>query len=202
MHRRAQFPVLRWIALLWLAVWIPVMVRAYGWVNFLHECDVAVILTAIGFWYPNALLFSSQLVGALVPDILWCLDAFWRLFSGHNLIGGTEYMWDSSVSLIARLSSLYHVALPVLLIWAVLRTGYDRRAAWTQMGIFGALLVASRFAPADLNLNFAYLDPLFHRSWGAAPEHLAVIMAGALVAFFPAHWIFCRYLPAAENHGA
>jgi len=199
MHRQARFPVLRWVGLLWLAVWIPITAKNYGWVNFLHECDIAVILTVIGLWYSNALLLSSQAVGILVPDILWCVDVGWRLLSGHNWIGGTEYMWDSHFPLYVRLLSLFHVALPIVLIYAVARVGYDRRGMWLEMGIFAALLAASRFAPAALNINFAFLDPILHRAWGSAPEHFALIMAGALVAFLPAHLIFRGVMPAAEN---
>jgi hypothetical protein len=201
MHRQARFPVLRWVGLLWLAVWIPITAKNFGWVNFLHECDVAVFLTAIGLWYSNALLLSSQAVGMLVPDFLWCVDAGWRLFLGHHLIGGTEYMWDAQFPLVARLLSLFHVVLPIVLIYAVARTGYDRRGMWLQMGIFAALLAASRFTPAVLNINFAFLDPILHRSWGRAPAQFALIMAGALVAFLPAHLIFRRFLPVAGSGG-
>jgi hypothetical protein len=202
MHRQARFPVLRSVGLLWLAVWIPITAKNYGWVNFLHECDIAVILTAIGLWYSNALLLSSQAVGILVPDILWCVDAGWRVLSGHNWIGGTEYMWDSRFPLYARLLSLFHVALPIVLIYAVARAGYDRRGLWLEMGIFAVLLAASRFTPAALNINFAFLDPILHRSWGRAPAQFALIMAGALVAFLPAHLIFRRLLPAPESSEA
>jgi hypothetical protein len=199
MPRQEPFPVLRWVGLIWLAVWIPVTAKNYGWVNFLHECDVAVILTAIGLWYSNALLLSSQAVGTLVPDFLWCLDAAWRLFSGHNLIGGTEYMWDARFPLAARLLSLFHVALPIVLIYALARVGYDRRGVWLQLGIFAALFLASRFSPQDLDINFAFLDPLKHRWWGLAAGQWIVIMAGAVVAFFPAHWIFRKFAPDAGD---
>jgi hypothetical protein len=171
--------------------------KYYGWVNFLHECDVAVILTAIGLWYSNALLLSSQAIGILIPDFLWCVDAAWRVLLGHHLIGGTEYMWDARFPLWVRLLSLFHVALPLILIYAVARRGYDRRGVWLQLGIFGALLGASRFTQADLNINFAYLDPITHRWWGPAPLHFAIIMAGAMVAFFPVHWIFLSVMRAA-----
>jgi hypothetical protein len=89
------------------------------------------------------------------------------------------------------------VVVPIVLIYAGARTGYDRRGLWLQMGIFAVLLAASRFSPAALNINFAFLDPILHRSWGSAVTHFAVIMAGALAAFLPAHWIFRRFLPAA-----
>lgn len=199
MPRQERFPVLRWVGLIWLAVWIPITAKNYGWVNFLHECDVAVILGVIGIWYSNALLLSSQAVGILVPDLLWDLDAGWRVFSGHHLIGGTEYMWDTQFPLVARLLSLFHVALPIVLIYALVRVGYDRRGVWLELGIFAGLFAASRFTPASLNINFAFLDPILHRSWGGAAAQFGVIMAGALVAFFPAHWIFLRLLPVAEN---
>jgi hypothetical protein len=196
-HRQNLFPVLRWVGFVWLLVWIPVNAKYYGAVNFLHECDVAVILTAIGLWYSNALLLSSQAIGILIPDFLWCADAAWRVLLGHHLIGGTEYMWDTQFPLWVRLLSLFHVALPLILIYAVARRGYDRRAIWLQLAIFAGLLEASRFTPADLNINFAYLDPITHRWWGPAPLHFAIIMAGAMVAFFPVHWMFLRFMPAA-----
>jgi hypothetical protein len=196
-HRQNLFPVLRWVGLFWLLVWIPVNAKYYGAVNFLHECDVAVILTAIGLWYSNALLLSSQAIGILIPDFLWCVDAAWRVLLGHHLIGGTEYMWDAQFPLWVRLLSLFHVALPLILIYAVARGGYDRRGVWLQLGIFAVLLGASRFTPTDLNINFAFLDPITHRWWGPAPLHFAIIMTGAMVAFFPVHWMFLRFMPAA-----
>ncbi|MGB6545399.1 MAG: hypothetical protein WBE97_07215 [Candidatus Acidiferrales bacterium] len=197
-HRQQLFPVLRWVGLIWLAVWIPVNAKNYGWANFLHECDVAVILTVIGLWYSNALLLSSQAIGILIPDFLWCVDAAWRVTLGHHLIGGTEYMWDTQFPLAVRLMSLFHVALPILLIYAVARVGYDRRGVWLQLGIFAVLLAASRFTPPALNINFAFLDPILHRWWGPEPLHFAIIMAGAVVAFFPVHWAFLRLMPAGE----
>ena len=38
-------PVLRWGAALWLIVWVPAYWRTWGAVNFLHFCDIGVILT-------------------------------------------------------------------------------------------------------------------------------------------------------------
>src|SRR5713226_3660511 len=120
-------PWLRWGAAAWLAVWVPVYWRSYGALNFLHLCDIAVLLTCIGLWSGNSLLLSSQAVGAILPDLAWCLDAGWRLFFGRHLFGGTEYMWDVRTSLLARALSLFHVFLPLILWWSLRRTGYDRR---------------------------------------------------------------------------
>ena len=81
---------LRWLALLWLLVWFPVYWHAWGPANFLHLCDVAVILTCIGLSTNNALLLSSQAVSSVVIDTLWALDvAAWLLFRRH-FVGGTQ----------------------------------------------------------------------------------------------------------------
>jgi len=48
---------------------------------------------------------------------------------------------------------------------------------------------------AELNMNYAYRDPVFHRAWGPAPAHLAMIFI-PLVAliYWPTHlllrWMF------------
>ncbi|MFL5373599.1 MAG: hypothetical protein ACJ78T_06385, partial [Myxococcales bacterium] len=64
-EREHPFPRARWAALLWLLVWMPVYASVWGFANFLHLCDVAVILTCAGLWTGSALLLSSQAVSSL-----------------------------------------------------------------------------------------------------------------------------------------
>jgi len=98
----------------------------------------------------------------------------WHLLTGRFLIGGTDYMWDTRYPLWVRLLSSFHIGFP----WPCLgmrKVGYDRRALALQAAIAAALFVIGRFLPPELNLNYAYRDPLFHRAWGPAPVHLALI---------------------------
>ena len=88
-------PLVRWFALPWLAVWLPVNVYAWGWQNMMHFCDIGAILACIGIWMQNPLLVSSQALSSLFVGLLWSLDIAWRLATGHHVIGGTEYMWDT-----------------------------------------------------------------------------------------------------------
>jgi hypothetical protein len=190
-------PWIRWAAVLWLLVWVPTYGIYWGWANFLHFCDVAVLLACFGFLRGNALLLSSQAVSSLVPDLLWCLDAGWRLLTGRNLVGGTEYLWDARVPLWVRLLSLFHVVLPLLLVLALRRTGYDRRGWALQSSIAAALLVVSRFVAPALNLNFAFADPIFHRALGPAPVHLAIILFTTVgIIYWPTHRLLARLFPA------
>lgn len=193
---REPFPVLRWVALGWVLVWLPVYVRVWGWANQLLLCDAAVILACIGVWRGSRLLLSSQAVSALFAGLLWALDVGWRLVAGRHLFGGTEYLWDARYPEWVRLLSLYHVALPGVLLWTLRKTGYDRRGLAAQSGIAAVLLVVSRFLPPELNLNFAYRDPLLHRAWGPGPVHLGVIFLGLVaVVYVPAHLLLCRVFP-------
>ena len=191
------FPTwVRWVSLVWLAVWIPTYALYWGWANFLHLCDVAVLLTCIGFLRSDVLLLSTQAVASLVGDLLWCLDSGWRLFAGRHLTGGTEYMWDTRFPTWVRLLSLFHVFLPVLLLAALRRAGYDRRALLLQSAIAMFLLVASRFLRPTRNLNYAFADPIFHRAFGPACVHLALIFAAMSgIIYWPTHVLLARAFP-------
>ena len=192
------FPVLRWVALLWTIVWLPTYIRVWGWANLLHLCDIAVLLGCAGLWWGSAALISSQAVSSLVAGIFWSVDIAWRLTTGRFLVGGTDYMWDTRVPLWARLLSSFHIGLPLALLWALRKTGYDRRALALQAAIAAALFVASRFLPAGYNMNYAYQDPLFHRSWGPAPVHLTVIFVFTVAfIYWPTHLFLSWIFPAA-----
>ncbi|MGH9701267.1 MAG: hypothetical protein ACRD52_17645 [Candidatus Acidiferrales bacterium] len=186
----------RWASILWLIVWFPVYVRAWGAVNFLHLCDIAVILACAGLILENSLLLSSQAVSSLLIDFIWTLDAAWRLILGRHLVGGTEYLFDAHVALGVRLLSLFHIALPVILVWALFRTGYDRRGLALQSAIALIAMAASRWASAAANINYAFRDPFFHRAWGPAPLHIAVMFVVlAAGAYWPTHLALKRLFP-------
>ncbi len=184
------------MGLAWLAVWVPVYLKYWGWDTFLLWCDISVVVACAGLWRGSALLLSTQALATPTAGLLWGLDAAWRLLFGAHLTGGTEYMWDARYPLWVRLISLFHILLPVLLLWTVGRVGYDRRALAVQTGIAGALLIASRLAGPQRNLNFAFLDPLLHRSWGPAPLHLVVILSVlVIVLYWPTHAVLARVFP-------
>ncbi|MFZ3217652.1 MAG: hypothetical protein WA192_16455 [Candidatus Acidiferrales bacterium] len=184
---------LRWSALVWLLIWIPAYWYAWGPGNFLHLCDIAVILACVGLWTNNALLLSSQAVSSVLIDAVWTLDVAARLLFGRHLIGGTEYLFDAGSPLWTRLLSLFHVALPFVLLWSLGRLGYDRRGWKLQSVILLPVLVASRFVTPDQNLNFAVSDPFFHRTLGPVPLHLTLtFLFLVLVVYFPTHLLFRR----------
>jgi Zn-dependent protease len=122
------------------------------------------------------------------------------LLLGRHLVGGTEYMWDSRFPLFVRLLSLFHVFMPVVLLWSLRRVGYDRRGWKLQSAILAGLLVSSRLCDPALNLNYAFSDPIFHRAWGPAPVHVAVMFVAIVAIFYwPTHLFLAWIFPAARE---
>jgi hypothetical protein len=196
----ASFPRLRWMALAWLVVWVPIYWYYWGGQTFLLLCDVSLALGCLGLFSGDALLVSTQAVATPMVGMFWAADLGWRFFLGHHLMGGTEYMWDTRFPLWTRLASFFHLALPFVLIWALRRLGYDRRAWLAQSGIAATLLAASRLVDPARNLNFAFRDPLFHRSLGPAPLHLTVIFVVLVVVLYgPVHLALARSFPAPQR---
>lgn len=193
------FPVLRWVVLVWFAAWLPAYWHYWGWRNFLQLCDVAVFVVVVGFWIGSSLLLSSQAVGFPVIALVWTADVAWRLLTGTHLIGGTEYLWDAQYPLWLRLLSLYHIVLPLLLLWSLRRTGYDQRGWKLQAVIALAAMIAAAVLAPGLNYNMVERDPLLGRTWGPTPLHIAFIWTVlAAVVYFPTHLLLQRIFKAAR----
>lgn len=172
------YPRLRWLALAWLLIYLPSYGTAYGAMNFLFLCNLGVVLTAVGLILGNQLLVSTQALAAPAIGLVWALDAGWHLLTGSFIFGGTAYMWDPQYPLFTRLLSLYHVLWPLLVLWCVRTKGYDRRSWPTQTALAAAALLASRLlTEREVNVNYAFADPLFQLQLGPAPLHLAIVLA-------------------------
>ncbi len=183
------FPIwIRCAAVVWLAIWIPAYWRTWGAANFLHLCDIAVFVTCAGLLTNSALLISSQAVGSLLVDLAWMIDAGWHLARGRGLLGGADYLFDANYALWVRLLTLFHVVMPVLLLWALARIGYDRRGWLLQCAIALVGFIAARFTIPAQNINYAFTDPFIHRSWGPPAAHVIISwLFMAVVVYWPTH---------------
>lgn len=188
--RRGTYPW--WVRVpytLFVAVLVPVYWHHYGPGNFLWFSDIALFAVLIALWTGNRLVYSMMAVGVLPLELLWTID----FVTGGNLIGLAAYMFDPTSPLYLRGLSLFHLALPPLIIWMLVVQGYDRRAVWAQT-LLGWLVLPLTWlltAPAD-NINWVHgigpdavqiLPPLLH---------LAVYMALLPVGYLPAHWLLTR----------
>lgn len=180
--------------LAFLAILVPVYLEAYGPVNFLYFCDIALLLTGAALLREDRLLASVAAVGIVLPQLLWCLDFACGLL-GWFPIGMTSYMFDASLPLHLRALSLFHGWLPLLLLWMVSRLGYDPRAfrywwaiAWAAMLIAFFLVPATAsdsFTPANVNYVYGLDGP---QTWMPAGAWLALMLVAVpLVVTLPTH---------------
>ena len=147
----------RWLKLgytAWFLVWVPVYWIDNGPANFLWLCDVANFVLLAAIWLESSLLISSQAVSVLLIQLAWIVDFGTRLVAGFHPIGGTEYMFESARPLFGRLLSLFHVFIPILLLYALWRLGAR----------------PPRLAPADLDLLAGAAAELLDRRAAGQPQ--------------------------------
>ena len=178
-------------------VLVPVYWVERGPANFLWASDIALLVTVAALWRESRFLASMMAVGVLLPEFGWNLDFFLRLASGADLVGlnATGYMFDPDYPRLLKVLSLFHVFLPVLLVWLVARLGYDRRALPAQTLLAWVLLpVCYAFTAPERNLNWVF-------GLGNPPEallpgmwHVLLLMfAFPLCLFYPAHRLLLRF---------
>jgi hypothetical protein len=169
----------------------------YGWRNFLWFSDIAFIGAVPALWLESAALASVLAVAVLVPEILWNVDFAGRLLLRRRITGLTDYMFEPERPLLLRGLSLFHVPLPLVLLWMVWEYGYD-----ASIGLTGALVLAavvlpwSRWvSPPEKNINWTY--GLGSAGTKLAPSiYLALLYAGFVIfVFIPTHLALERLFP-------
>jgi|SRR5215469_14245650 len=139
----------------WLAAWMPLYWKQYGLQNFLFFCDMGNLLIGLALWLESPLIFSWQACGLLLFQVLYTIDLAGALLTRRHLIGGTEYMFDLGIPLAVRLLSLFHVAMPPLLLWAIWELGYDRRGWKLQTLTAWIIVPINYFWRPGLDVNWA-----------------------------------------------
>lgn len=123
--------------------------------NFLWFSDIAMILTVPALWFESSLLASMLTVGVLLPEVFWNIGFFCRLLTGKRLGGLTDYMFDAGLPRYLRALSLFHVFLPLLLLWMVGRLGYAEQALiWQTVLAWIVLPLTYWFVDPKLNVNW------------------------------------------------
>jgi len=196
-----------WIKVLWtvcVIAWIPVYWRQYGPQNFLFFCDLGNLFITAGLWMESALIFSWQASGLLLFQTLFIIDLAGTFLSGRHWIGGTEYMFDPHIPLSIRLLSLFHAVTPPLLLWAIIRLGYDGRG-WKYQTLTAWIVVPiNYFWRPEYDVNWAR-GPFF-REQHLVPGLtylLAYLIVVPVSIYYPTHrfllWLAGRWFGGRGN---
>ena len=174
---------------LYVAITLPVYFKKYGPGNFLWFSDIALIITVAALWLESSLLASMMLVAILLPELIWNIGFFTGLLIGKPIFGLADYMFDTDKPLYLRALSLFHIFLPVLLLWLVSRLGYDSNALIAQTCVAWIVLPLTYWLtdPAE-NINWVH-GPAEKKQTRLPPLlHLALLMLTfPLLIYFPTH---------------
>ena len=174
---------------LFVCVLVPVYWIHYGPSNFLWFSDIALLLSIPALWFESALLASMGTLSVGALELAWIVDFLVRLTTGVSLTGLSAYMFNPKTLLSIRALSLFHIVLPILLIWMVYRLGYDSRAlaAQTLVAWFILPLCYLLTKPSD-NVNWVYGFGGEPRKWMPARLYVALLMILLpLVVYLPSH---------------
>jgi len=201
---------------LFVGVLVAKYLPAYGPLNFLYICDIALLMTLIALWRTSPLVASMGAVGILLPQSLWMIDYLVRLTTGGHVLDITEYMFDPQIELFVRFLSFFHFWLPILLLWLVCRWGYDRRAYRWQCGLTCVVLLVSYLFTESPTGPAANVNKVFGPDAGTLPlsERGPVLRAllthrylwvGVLMLIHcililgPTHWVLKRLIRPVDS---
>jgi hypothetical protein len=186
-----------------VAVLVPYYWRAYGPLNFLFFCDVALLLTLPAIWLEHRLLISMQAVAILVGQTVWVVDFVLHLVAGGSPLHMTDYMFDPAYPLFTRGLSSFHGWMPFLLLYLLHRLGYDPRAFRWQAALGVSLLLVCYFftppppAPTPgsvVNVNYVYgIGEQEPQRWMHPHAWVGLLLIGfPLVIYWPTHRLLGR----------
>ena len=180
-----------------VAVIVVIWLRHYGWRNLLWFSDIALIGAVPAFWLEDARIASVLAVAVLLPEMLWNVDLAGRLLLRRRVSGLTDYMFEPERPLILRRLSLFHVPLPLVLLWLLAAYGYVERIA-----LPGAIVLAVVVLP--LSRLVSTPDKNINWSWGLGPVqsplpaflYVPLLFLGFVVlVFVPTHAILRNTFP-------
>jgi len=174
---------------LFAVVTVAVYAVKYPRANFLWFSDIALVTTVPALWLENSLLASTMAVGTLLPELFWNVCFFYRLLTGKRLAGLTDYMFNAQSPRYLRALSLFHVFLPVLLLWMTARLGYAPEALVAQTLLAWTVLpLTYRLTDPRLNINGVFGPGIEPQTRLPAPAYLCLVMvAWPLLVYLPTH---------------
>ena len=165
--------------------------RHYGWRNLLWFSDIALIGAVPALWFESAAISSVLAVAVLLPEILWNVDLALRLLLRRRITGLTDYMFEPERPRLLRGLSLFHVPLPLVLLWLLAEHGYDATVGLTGAVLLGAVVLPWSRAVSTPERNINWTHGLgATRSRLPAGTYLALLYAGfVLLVFLPTHFV-------------
>lgn len=177
---------------LMVCIIVPIYWNAYGPTNFLWFCDVALLLMVPALWLENPLLASMMCIGVLPLEIMWMI----AFLSGGAFFHMADYMFDPKLPLYLRGLSLFHFPMPAIIIFVLIRFGYDKRALLAQALLTSTIIIATyALSKPEDNINWVFAIDKIQTT--IPPFIYLALQIAILVAlvFTPTHFFLKKLFP-------
>jgi len=180
------------------AITVAALETAYLWIfgpaQLLWFSHIALLGLVPVLLFGCRLLASMLALAALLPECVWVGDFLISLPVGDSVSGVTGYVFDPALPLRHRALTLFHLALPPLLLLSVWRLGYDSRALPAQTLVAWVLLPISYWVsepPRNINWSHGFGPD----AWLPIPQPwylIAVLLLLPLLVYLPSHLVLRR----------
>lgn len=186
-----------WVKLVYSVLFAGIMYVTVGygsWIRLLWFSHTALILVFVGVWTEHSLPVSMAAVSVLVFHTIWTVGYGLQLVTGIR-VPFEAYMFDPAVLTVVKVTSLFHVVLPVFTVWLLLRVGYDRRALYIQsLWGLGILLLSVGVASPAENINLVYGIDGVGMPVSVTVYRLLLALSLILFIYIPTHYSLYRLI--------
>ena len=170
---------------------VPIYLKHWGAGNFLWFSDIALFGTLLALWLESSFVASMMAISVLLPEFVWNVGFFGRLLTGRNVGSLAAYMFDPGKSLYVRSLSLFHVFLPVLLVWLIYKLGYAVHA-WIAQTLLACIVLPLTYLLTDRTENVNWVHGPSSKPQTVMPARLyllLVMLFFPLFVYLPTHFI-------------
>ena len=178
-----------------IVVLVPIYTRHWGVRNFLWFSDIALFGTLLALWVESGFVASMMAIAVLLPEVVWNLSFFGRLLIGKDFGGLAQYMFDSCKPRYVRALSLFHVFLPVLMVWLIATLGYAKQA-WIAQTVLAWIILPLTYLVTDRDENINWVYGPTSKPQAVLPERmylLLVMLAFPLLIYLPTHLLLLAF---------
>jgi hypothetical protein len=177
-------------------------ISRYGWEQGFYWwfCNLALIGTAFGLLFKHRGWLTGFLSIACFTQIFWVIDNQYRVFTGHNLFGLVEFMYQPGLPLDEFLLSHYHYFTIPVALTALVFLPPQKSNALLLISIFNPLIFAvSYFAfPPTQNVNCIHAPCFPNLAQWAGPAYSLGFWAAIFLAHLLIGYSLEKYLSEAS----
>lgn len=126
--------------------------------GFLWGCYITIPIIIFGLFKKDSNIILSQVIILAIPDLLWIIDFFYLLITGHVLIGVTTFPTQGS-TLINKMRLLQHLYIVPLSLLALSRIGLKKSYRALLIGLIEIVIIfllTILIVPDSININCVY----------------------------------------------